>query len=227
MKNSFSIRQPGNLRHTLLAGLIAALAGGGTYWYQHSFSADKSHPSALDAVKRGNPQQAVEQSRQLLAALREVNWDFFKVPRTLKQLPDRMLSEDEILRGPTASSFTWPHDGQLRPSAEIAFYSRLYARDNPKPHRNDGMRFSPSGFYIVGWKRGDVTTVPVEDIRVRAYPNHQGYELLFPGQNEYDPNLLKIPTLEMPDGQPRTAAQRKFKADIRAANEPCATCQKP
>lgn len=195
---------------------VFLLTGVTVYWARHGGGASAG-TSIAPHVAGGNPQGAIEQSYRLLAALRKVDWDEWRVPRELRHLPDKAIGEEEWMRSPNFSSFAFPSRREGA-SADVAFYTPLYARDNPTYLASDGIAFHPSGFYIVGWKRGEVTVVPVEAVRVRPYSNHEGYELLFPGQKEYAPNLLKIPTLEMPDGKPKTEAQRQFMAAIRAKN---------
>lgn len=165
-----------------------------------------------DAAKVGDVEGAMQQSKLLLEALRKVAWEpgsfreGYRVPRELLFLPDRSMAENETLNGKHVFFY---NISKIPKDWEIAFYSTLYARANPSHYRNDVTKFKPSGFYIVGWKDGRVTKVPIEDIRMKVMPD--GIRIAtFPGMKVYHPDGIKERSVELAGGRITTAKQRAY-----------------
>ncbi len=174
-----------------------------------------------DAAVKGDVEQALNQSRELLIALRKVNWDVNRVPDSLKFLPDASMAEDEMVRKRRAYSFTFPcASPEPNPlSEQVAFTSAVYSRLSPVVYRGDRVKTHPTGFYIVGWKHGEVTTVPVDDVRVLKLQDQHAWVPLYPGMKEYDPSAMKLPWIEFANSGANSEEARAFYASVMGKDE--------
>ena len=143
----------------------------------------------LDAAVHGDPEDAMRRARELLVLMKAENWKTNRIPLEPRLLPDRYMAESPTFHSDYSTSFSFPSK-RLYPEydEEIAFYTSIYARTNAKIYKGDRVVSHPTGFYIVGWKNGDVTKVPVETIRLIPSTTHPGASIpTFPGMKSYDP----------------------------------------
>jgi hypothetical protein len=129
----------------------------------------------------------MDQARALMAELWANGWNVGAIDRSLLFLPDQKHAELPSRRAPGTPSFSVNSSGPF--SDEIAFQSDLYVRMNPAYKGGDFWSVDPTGFFIVGWRNGLVTQVPVEDARIveRRHPKTGetvGF-VVFPGMRDY------------------------------------------
>jgi hypothetical protein len=207
------------VRGAILAFTFTALTVGMRYYRMHYLPI--AHPTAHipDGTKYGNPQASIEQSYKLLSVLKTVDWDPWKAPRELLYLPDRRFSERESVRSGKELSFSFPNLGSKdHPETEpVAFVADLYVRENPAAYNGDKIQTDTAGFYIVGWKDGRVTTVPVKDVRVIVKDGY--YIASYPGMPGYDANGMKLPSIEFADGDGSSKKAKAFYASITAKDD--------
>lgn len=139
----------------------------------------------------GNPDQAIQQSKQFLEHFRSVNWDPDRVNYRLAKLPDhdfKQFQEDRVI-----NTLVVARD----PEDALAFSTDLYVHLTKEIVPGREANITRSGFYIVGYKDGRVEKVTPD--LVRLYPNGKGgFTQLYPGMNRYheelpgfgDPNLM-------------------------------------
>lgn len=152
-----------------------------------------------DPVVAGNPDDAVERARRLIVALREANWNSLEVPWEMRVLPDHIYAENKSLRSNRSVSYTEMEIPAMKRAPEydeVAFFTDIYVRQNTSYYRGDKARSNPTGFYIVGWKNGDVTKVPVGDVRVMRSVEPDKVVWAFPGMRCYDPSKPRLPFVE-------------------------------
>jgi hypothetical protein len=118
--------------------------------------------------------------------LRANNYDWKKVDRSLWSVPDEIHYQLWQPRTYHAwsrlTNIPVYHD-------EIAFYSNLYVWMEMKPSSGlEGKSLQLSGFYIVGWKNGEVTRVPTDEVRVLYSASGSGVNV-FPGMSEFSTDL--------------------------------------
>lgn len=170
----------------VLAALAAAF---GTAWTLGSQLQPQPEPKRVvrNLSIEGDPDHTIEVGRQLLAALKERNWDWHGIPDELLRVPDQYNWQF----APTSPGFwTWSTCPQPAYQDEVAFVCSLYTWRELEVVPGIEGRLHMSGFYIVGWKDGRVERVPVED--ARQYPVAGGSTItIFPGMSEYDPALPK------------------------------------
>ena len=106
----------------------------------------------------------MEQSRLLLANMKEFGWDSHKVNYNLLFLPDKPLAEFSQDQDTKTPSFVTPaKDDPDYPG--IAFYSTLYFRTNNKMFNGDNLKQNQKVF-IVGYKSGQVEKIPGDQVRL-------------------------------------------------------------
>jgi hypothetical protein len=137
--------------------------------------------------------RAIAHSKRLIQSLEAVGWDASRIPRELRVLPDQ--GKAEILAKRTGESFVFVCSSKLPLYHQVAFFTDLYARSNRRSFKNNVNVKSPEGFWLVAWKDGRVTKVPVGDIRVIVGTTPRGKKLtpVFPGMDAYDENLPRHP----------------------------------
>jgi hypothetical protein len=176
-----------------------------TSWYAASYLS-KSKTVQLKAPKNlvlhGNHAQAMEQARELLKELAANDWNRKRVNPALLRLPDQDFAEMEMDRHPDSDSFSGSHPNSPFKfyEKEVAFFSQTYVRRNVKPGPGiEGVVSKVEGFFIVGWKDGRVTKVPVEEVRMVAQEVPMGnnkaetaFCYVFPGMTVYDKSLPKM-----------------------------------
>lgn len=140
---------------------------------------------AKNLVNEGDIDGAMTQARALIADLRAHDWDWDAIDTSLLHLPDQQYAEWEAQRGTWQYSF---YHCKHPIYDEVAFYCDLYARLNL--HIVPGIEGEnhPTGFFIVGWKDGRVTQVPVAEARLFDI-GAQRSKLVFPGMGEYSATL--------------------------------------
>ena len=212
-----------------------AILVSGIRWYRLNYMpvADLS-ASIPDAAKYGNVEDALRRSRVLLAALEKVDYDPWKVPESLKHLPDENMSESRKRFGVKKDEVSFAMPGlssslEMREATkEIVFSNDNYVRHNAKAYNGDVVKTHATGFVIVGWKNGKVTTVPIEDVRVAVFSKSHSFTEVYPGMKAYDPNGLHIPAIEFPDGDNSPKFQAFLKKTLAADDtEACRAPAKP
>ncbi|MGC4043471.1 MAG: hypothetical protein QM758_06670 [Armatimonas sp.] len=134
-----------------------------------------------DAAVVGNPKQTEEECRALLNKMKSVGWDWKKLKQDDFHFSGLKNCEDKDIReGRGMPLMAYPG------SEQVAFANFLYIRENAEVYEGDNIIKKPSGFYVVAWKNGDITRVPIEDTRLARVPGTAGYRVVFPGMKEYD-----------------------------------------
>jgi hypothetical protein len=126
-----------------------------------------------------------ERARQLMAALRENNWSANGVDRELLRVPDQDLAQIPSDRADYVPTFWCPSADNVYD--EIAFYSMLYVRRDFTVAPGSEGRTQYSGFFLVGYRSGEVEEVPVQDVRI-LWRDGIG-KPVFPGMAEYSSEL--------------------------------------
>jgi hypothetical protein len=201
-------------------------------WYRDRYVPvyvpDKDLPKKIN---RKNVDAALKQTHDLVLALRQVDGDPFKVPKELGRLPDAIYASDPGKRDIHTGSFAYAKlraEPDAISQSDVSVYSDIYVHSDPAYYKGDRVQFNPSGFYIVGWKDGRVSTVAVDDVRVVATGRH-GTVPVFPGMKEYDPNGIRLFEVEhrMGGGKLRPEAERLFIRNGPVPEVDCATCKNP
>jgi hypothetical protein len=135
-----------------------------------------SHVDDSLAPKKGGIDNALNQAYELNVALMDANWNPYKVDHSLLRLP-----EDET------SSFAVPT--KLALYDEVSFFSTTFISRKVTIVKGEEGRSSTTGFFIVGWKDGRVTTVNVKDVRLLPKEDETGWFFVFPGMDEYHEGL--------------------------------------
>jgi hypothetical protein len=122
-----------------------------------------------------------------MASLQANEWHPMLIDRELLFLPDQVNAELPSERKPGTQSFSIKSGGPF--AGEIAFESNLYVRMNPTYTEGDFWDFNPTGYFIVGWRNGQVTQVPVDDARL-VKKRHPGTGemvkwAVYPGMKDY------------------------------------------
>lgn len=138
-----------------------------------------------DLLKQGDVTGAMQQAHSLLSALSQNGWDPLKVDGNLLTLPDQLYAEYPRQRRANYWSFQMM---SLPVENEVAFYSPLYVRENFRVVQGLEATKSPEGFFIVGWKNGKVTQVPVAGARSYVWGQGGGRRghVVFPGMAVYN-----------------------------------------
>ena len=144
-----------------------------------------------DATKVGNVEAAMEQSRQLMAYFKAHPGKFNPIEMGtdagLLFLPDAKYAEDEFMRTMKSTSFAVPSD-----EPDIFFFSNVYARMNRGYYKGDRSKGNATGFFIVGYRNGEVKQIPVSQVRT---PRHTTRAYCFPGQAN---SPIRCPTSSTP-----------------------------
>ena len=168
-----------------------------------------------DAAKYGDVDASIRQCKELYVALKVANGDHWKVwdtNRKLLYLPDRAMAEDKGYQQ-KVSSFRFPREYHKPLYGKVAFWTEIYARNNPVQYRDEVTKSKPGGFYLVCFANGDVKQFPIKDIRIALVPEHHSFVPVFPGMNEYDPKAYRLPQIEFADGK----VDNKRKKELLAA----------
>jgi len=139
-----------------------------------------SHLDESLAPKKGGIDNALNQAYELNVALMAANWNPLQLDHSLLRLP-----EDDI------SSFAVPYNRPLYD--EVSFFCSTFVSTKVTIVKGEEGRGTRTGFYIVGWKDGRVTTVNVKDVRLLPKENESGWAIVFPGMDEYDDGLKAMP----------------------------------
>jgi hypothetical protein len=181
-----------NLKSLTFVGLFA------TVWLSaHAVIAREVAPAPApesqlpkNLAREGNLTDAVERGHVLLAALEAANWDYHAIDQNLLLLPEQIHHENPSEREPWMWGFQ-PLTFEGRD--ELAFTSMLYTRQNVRVQPGIEASTEPEGHFIVGWKDGRVTTVPVSE--ARYYPitraGEQVWVLVFAGMASYSTDLYQ------------------------------------
>jgi len=208
---------------------LFAVSIGGFRWYRVNHVPLSNQSTHLpDPVIVGGPDAAIKHTRKVIALLRDAKWNSFGVPFAELRLPDARYAETDALRDPLSTSYAVPNGVDGDPSNEpvyrdVACYTSIYARANPTYYSGERVRFKPSGFYIVGWKDGRVTKVPIGDVRWNKGEKEK-VALSFPGMPNYDPSGPRLHYVEFADRSPTQEEFAAYKKVV--AQLPCASCNK-
>ena len=215
-------------------GISAAFAilVSGIRWYKLNYLPVADLSAGIpDAAKVGNVADSLQRSQALLDALKKVDYDPWKVPKSMLHLPDEAMSESRKQFGMTENQSSVAFPGlasslEARESAkEIVFSNDLYVRHNAKAYNGDIVKTDATGFVIVGWKNGKVTTVPIEDVRLAILPRNQGFMQVYPGMAAYDRNGLRVPAIEFASGKNSPKFQAFLKKTL--ATDDTQACRAP
>ncbi len=210
--------------------LIAlCLLTAGFYAYQQNSALAIHQIAQLPNPTAGGADAAVERTREIIPLLRSVGWDSLKIKASTLQLPDRGLAEDEAYRRPNQPSYLFPNgSGKFMDGdpvyEKVACVSEIYVKANPTYYADDKARFTPGGFYIVGWKDGTVTKVAVRDVRYNPGIKEKSV-MTFPGMPNYDPKGYRLSTVEFADGIKNSDDAKRMRDYIAATVSPCAGCK--
>ena len=174
-----------------LTFFVAVLAAFGFAWLAGGTlgSRKTDRKPDINLLTQGHVEDTMARARTLLTALRENEWDAERIDYHLLRVPDQDFAQFERLRGPnTYASFFCARQDIYR--AKVAFYIDLYIRKNLEVVPGIEGVLHVEGFYIVGWKDGRIERVPWD--QVRLYPSGPGFKDVFPGMDEYDPELPRI-----------------------------------
>jgi hypothetical protein len=139
-----------------------------------------SHVDDSLSPKRGGVDNALNQAYELNVALMDANWNPLQLDHALLRLP-----EDD------SDSFAIPYNRPLY--EEVSFFCNTFVTTKVTIVKGEEGRSSTTGFWIVGWKDGRVTTVNVKDVRLLPYEHESGWAIVFPGMDEYDEGLEPHP----------------------------------
>jgi len=142
-------------------------------------------------LKVGDIKGAMKQSEELVAALKERNWERRTVPFTLMHFPDQKYAESSADRDPQVACAAVP-DADSKIYKEIAFFTDIYVRRNVLRLKDEQTITNPEGFYIVGYRNGEVKQVPLDEVRLIPQSMKPQYLECFPGQAIYDPSWPKL-----------------------------------
>lgn len=139
----------------------------------------------------GDIPAAMEQSRQLVAALKQNKWERSGIPFSLQRFPDQKYAENPSIRDErTAYAYIpFPDSKEYK---EIAFFTDLYVRKNVLRLKNERTITKPEGFYIVGYRSGVVKQIPIGEVRLLPKHLRVQYMECFPGQEVYSPALPQL-----------------------------------
>ncbi len=176
--------------HIIFGLLVVGMAVvSGMFWYRAGLRRPIMDTSRglPDIFKKGNSDDAIVRGKALIENLKENNWDWLKVKSSFLNLPDQYMADDPEYR--RANLTAWcivPLDDPNIP--EVAIYTDLYVRRNLKVYKGDTGTANPEGFYIVGFRDGNIERVPLSEVRV-AVIKGQGRQIVFPGTKFYNKNL--------------------------------------
>ncbi len=201
----------------------------GFRWYRDNYLPLPKQPVHYpDPLIVGGPDAAVQRTYKVIELLRAAKWNSDKVSLADLRLPDARYGERAALRNPWTTTYCLPNEPDGSPRNEpvykdVACYTDLYARVNPTYYRGDRVKFKPEGFYIVGWKDGRVTKVPIGDVRWNPGVKEK-VALSFPGMPNYDPSGPRESAVEFADGSPDPAKLSAYNKEV--VQKPCETCSK-
>lgn len=136
---------------------------------------------------------AISQCKTILSILKQNDWDPSAVPFPMQVLPDGRRSPRAEMRDGKTSMFVFPRD-----HGKVAFYTDLYIDPKVSYSSGDVATTEPEGFYLVGYRNGEVRQVPLADARmapVTGRPNTS--ELVLPGMKAYRKTLPTHPYLNL------------------------------
>jgi len=178
------------LRQALIAVLsalaLATLTTGLTIAGYSSSSEDALTAHIPDAVSHGNMGRAIVQCQALFQAWKRVQGNSEELrmrqeSRPLLFLCDRKYAEDSRYRSNVRPSFIFPDRDDTNPlSGRVAFYTGVYARENPT-RIGDTVQVTPSGYFLVCWSSGKISRFPSEQVRYWRNPRTGERVPLFPG----------------------------------------------
>ncbi len=184
----------GSIFAGIVVGLsLASLARSG----ERESSASSRFASKPPSSRQQDVGAAMQQANQIMHILQVNNWDIAAVPESLRRLADQDLAETEWKRS-RGHSFSLHDSNHPTYGDDVAFFSRTYVRQNlhGDPNATEKTSASPSGFFIVGYRTGEVVQVPVAQVRIKRATRFQSngtYEYIFPGMGEYASSTLKYP----------------------------------
>ena len=147
-----------------------------------------------DIVTQGDVQATLQEARNLMTALQEHGWNWADVRRYHDgqfRPPDQDFAYDELLRESSQPFSQLDLEPLYRD--EIAFYTDLYVRNDFERIPGVEGRAHYSGFWIVGWRNGNITRVPMADVRLLQVSSDRRV-YVFPGMSAYRDDLPR-PTL--------------------------------
>lgn len=166
---------------------IAFAAGAG-------FLVTKAALSHVGPTSEPNRDRALLQAKMLLNELQDSRWDASRVSPKLLRLPEQDFVSSAKGRRPERNSFAI----ELQPEYdEVAFTCDTFVDRRLDTVKGVEGKLVTSGYYIVGWKDGHVSTVDVHDVRLFELPGKPGVKIaVFPGMSEYSASLQAFPGTE-------------------------------
>lgn len=159
-----------------------------TAWLVATAFAQARPDQDIDIVRgQGDLKATVTQARELLGELAAKNWDAKKVDHSLLRAPDQSFSPDESQRAPKWPTYTF-QKGFEAYYPEVAFFTDLYVRKGLKVVKGSEGNATAEGFYVVGWRDGRVTLVPLPDVRLLKVNSEESI-VVFPGMKAYNAEL--------------------------------------
>jgi hypothetical protein len=172
-----------NLKSLALSGLFVSVWLSAHLITAQAFAVENQLPKNL--AREGNLAFAMEHGQVLLTALEAANWDFHQVNPELFLLPEQVHHEDAVMR----EAWQWAYQpGMHEAQAELAFTCSLYTRLNVRVQPGVEASTEPEGHFVVGWKDGRVTLVPVSEARLFPVGDNEKV-LVFPGMANYSSDL--------------------------------------
>lgn len=147
----------------------------------------------LNVLEHPDIADATSQCHEILRVLKANEWDTASVPFRLQLLPDGKNSPRPEYHDGKTSMFVFPRD-----HGAVAFYTDLYIDPHVSYSAGDVATTEPEGFYLVGYRNGEVRQVPLNDARmapVTGHPNTR--ELVLPGMKAYRKTLPVHPYLNL------------------------------
>jgi hypothetical protein len=132
-------------------------------------------------ARKGGVDNAMLQARRLMTELQSTGWDNYFVDKDLRRLPEQDFAAIPSRRAPEADSFVIART--FDEYDEIAFTCDTFVE---RPPSGSG---GVSGFFIVGWKTGAINTYDVSDVRMYQLQDRDALIFVFPGMDEYSPDL--------------------------------------
>ncbi|MBC7806451.1 MAG: hypothetical protein H7145_09905 [Akkermansiaceae bacterium] len=198
-------------------------------WYRDTYiPIAEPYASLPDAAKVGDVKGAMTQTAGLVQELKANDWKPFNIPLSLLRLADAQLAVDVNQRDKNTSNYAFPalNKSPDNPSKDtVATYTDIYVRANPKWFKGERTVFAPTGFYIVGWKDGRVTQVPIEDVRFVKTGKYN--TAVFPGMEAWRKNGVRYEYIEFADGYEKARPEAKAFYKSVPLDDDCATCTKP
>lgn len=142
--------------------------------------------------------QAIQQAHLLYKELAAKNFNDPFPSKELQYLPDQNFAENGMFHDNQTAAFSIPpppvYGAWPGYRDQVAFYSSIFVRMNRKAPVGDVVDYQPTGVYIVCTVRGEVTTVPANEVRCVSVTMPNGTKAsyyVFPGMSQY-PTAKKL-----------------------------------